>query len=365
MAGPGAREVRSPEELFSDLLAGRPVEVSDAVLDLCRSERLIPFLAAQAGQHQDPCSAYVALLRTALHREVATELARRRELRAILERFHEQAVQALVFKGTALAYQVYAQPWQRSRGDTDLWVSRDQWQTAADELVQLGYLPTETLPGDVAMGAVNFSRTDEFGLAHDIDLHWRFNNTWWLARAVNFDLLLETSVSVPPLSPFALAPALDLSLLIACLHRGAHLGYPAWQAGDFRRSEADLSLWIYDIHLLAHAIDDWERIVHTAIEHRLALLVLDGLQTSACRFGTVIPGQVLEDLAGAANQVQKQDMIGMTSDWQNFLAIPSWRLRLRWLREQSFPPRDYMTTQYGSASPVSYGRRLLRGLLKR
>lgn len=59
-------------------------------------------------------------IRAAAYNETAAEMLWEQEIEEVIDKLGGTHIQPLVFKGTALAYSLYAQPHLRSRSDTDL-----------------------------------------------------------------------------------------------------------------------------------------------------------------------------------------------------------------------------------------------------
>jgi len=302
------------------------------------------------------------------HQMVAAELAHQRIVKSLLDQFCQAGIDCLVFKGTALAYSFYEQPWHRSRGDTDLWIREQDVDAAFALLVRLEFEQQVSLPGRLALGECAFEGTDEFGMAHSIDLHWRFNNNWMLTGAADFEELWRDRIPLPLLGSHAWTCTHSFALLIACVHRGAHLGQIAYEVGDFSRLQSDFTLWLYDIHLLSESLSDpdWVSWSRRVIDRGFSEFAVSGLERSNQLFGTQIPARVVRDLREARGQLPMLPLkTQMSGEWQSFRAL-GWRSKFGFIKQQLFPDAAYMRDRYeDSPLAVAYLKRLLSGLIKR
>lgn len=334
---------------------------AEGVLALCRS-----WLRRSAAWEQYPETLRAALTRHA-YQEAAVEMLRAAELRAVLEALAQQGLPVLLLKGAALAYTLYPAPHLRSRCDTDLLLqSRDEAARAGRVLqTTLGYQRPNAVAGDLIIHELGCYKTGPGGLAHTLDIHWRLNNAALLSERFTFAELAAAAVPIPALGPHAQGLGSVHALLLACLHRVAHLP----------EGNADRLIWLYDIHLLAQRLTDqqWQEIVILAEERALCGPCLDGLGNARTWFATVLPEAVLSRLRAGADRERWFDprlaRKRWRLEWLNFRALPSTAERLRWLGQHLFPDPGFMRHRYGFRHPLwlpwFYGVRIARGIAKR
>src|SRR5207247_1338905 len=116
-----AYETRWRARLGPDIRAGLAFRAAAAPLDDRAVNATVPLARALRGA--DGCGRpprVVGRPDRGLAGESAREPGRRAELRRLSSAFAAERIPALVCKGAAVAYQVYAQPWLRPRHDTDL-----------------------------------------------------------------------------------------------------------------------------------------------------------------------------------------------------------------------------------------------------
>jgi hypothetical protein len=285
------------------------------------------------------------------------EMRHQQILAQLLDTLDRVGLRVLVLKGSALAYDLYAQPNLRARGDTDLLIERADLQEARRLLAEQGF--TRASDG---MGENEFARLEETwftrssdGLRHDIDLHWSAFNSASLSRAIAFEDAFSRARSLLRLSPVARGLPLDLALLYACAHKAMHV------------KETDRLIWTQDIDLLARSLSpgDWTRLVEACAVAGLGPVCVEGLEAAAGRFGTPWPDGALARLESArwgsqaTRYLRNQGRIGQM--WSDLLATPGTRGRWHYLRVGLFPPAEHMRAKYSNAVrqplPVLYLRR--------
>lgn len=284
-----------------------------------------------------------------------------RDLQSVVATLDAAGIPALLTKGTALAYTVYPQPWQRPRIDTDLLVRHDDVAAAMVALERCGYSRSDALSsGELVSHQIAFERIDAHDVHHVLDLHWKIVNPHIVADALSFDGLWCSAQPAPALGPAARVPSTVGSIALACVHRLAH------------HYGQDRSIWLYDLKLLMERLtpEGWTVLQQLACEQQIAGFCLDGLRATRVRFGTGVPETVEAALANAAPKepsrayvegpVSKRD--GLLTD---LAALPSWRDRARLLREHAFPPAAFMQQRYGRTArwllPALYVHRIATG----
>lgn len=321
-------------------------------------------LIHQALSETDGWEHFSPELRTRLERyarqEAAAELVRAAELGRVLRAFADAGLDVLLMKGAALAYSLYPEPHLRPRCDSDLLLrDRGQASRAWDGLRALGYQRPNTNDGILVSHQFIAHRTDPLGITHCLDVHWRVNNAVRFARAFDFPELEAAATPLPGLGESARGLGKVHALLLACMHRVAHLP----------DGSADRLLWLYDIHLLAGGLDQagWRWLAELSAAKGQCTVVLDGLLKCVAMLGTRIPAPALHALeAGARHEDFRIEQVSSRwrSDLQNLRALPHWGARLRLLREHLFPSPAYMLAKYERSNqallPVLYLRRMVR-----
>jgi hypothetical protein len=309
-----------------------------------------------------------AVLRARVERQaaahVATDLLREDELRRVVTAFDACGVQALLFKGSHLAYRYYERPDLRVRTDTDVLVHEEDRGRAEAALVRLGYTFTRSMAGDLVMPQRTYVKQQLGVVSHAVDLHWRVANPQAFGGMLTFDELWSDAERVPALGPMAWGPSAVHALLIACVHRVAH------------HADSDCLVWLYDIHLVGGRLQprEWMAFVELAADRGVAGICRVSLERAHARFPMSIPGNVLPRLEHLARvRGERTNMyLGarrrIAAVLDDLRLLPSWAARLRLLREHVFPPPLYMREVYAPSSgaplPVLYVQRVARGARK-
>jgi hypothetical protein len=298
------------------------------------------------------------------------ELVYRTELASVLAELAKAGIAPLILKGAALAHSHYPSPALRPRGDADLLIPESQLPPTAAVLDRLGYARGQGVTGALISYEANWSRDTAAGITHNLDVHWRINNSQILAKLLTYDELAARAASVPALGPHARALCPVHALLLACMHRAGHANAPYYSDGRAHLG-GDRLIWLWDIHLLVTRMSDDElaEFVALATAKRLKAICLDALDACIERFATPVAPSVLAGLAHVGRTEpsarylsggRTRQMIG------DFLALDGAVQRARWLKELAFPPAEYMRGKYPDAAthwlPVLYARRGLHGL---
>jgi hypothetical protein len=351
-------------------------EFADRLLDLSALHGVEALLDASLPQDAVLASWPRALrdrLRKFTHSRAALELLLEREVRAILSRLADAQVDALLIKGTPLAYDLYPQPYLRTRGDTDLLVRESQRPQADQVLRDAGYRAGPAVGGDLASCERSYTKTDSLGAGHEVDLHWRLSNLQIYARSLTFDELRAVAVPVRGLGPAALSPCAVHALLIACMHRTSHL-HAHYFVDGVPHLEANRLIWLYDIHLLARRLssEEWAEFVDLATVKGLRAVCLDGLRATRHQLGTILPEDILARL-DATGQPERSAGYLVTGRWRRWWvelgAVAGWRQRARLISQWLFPPADHMLQRYEARSrcllPWLYLRRAVFRVVQR
>jgi len=297
---------------------------------------------------------------TAAREQAVLEMLQRVELTRLVEALAAEGLPALLMKGAALAYTVYASPDLRPRADTDVFVAAPDLARARELLAGLGYHAPPAIGGELVSYQQNWLRNDRHGLAHAVDLHWRLSNPQVFARVFAAGELFARAQPLPALAPDALALGNVHALLLACIHRVAH------------HADGDRLIWLYDIHLLASRMDERTGADTAELARACAVsrVCAESLAVARAAFGTVLV-PALADLVTRPNADEPSALFlrapgpaaRLASDLR---ALPGLAARCSLVREILFPSPAYVRARYGARSaaqlPWLYLRRLLKGI---
>jgi hypothetical protein len=290
---------------------------------------------------------------------------RTRELRGVIDALAAvDGVAPVIFKGAALAHSHYPAPSLRPRLDTDVLISPSRIPAATAALEALGYQRAVTTPGALVLSQASLGRTDDFGVEHALDVHWKIANWQVIAAALSHEEIAARAVPLPALGPQARAAGAGDALVLACLHRAAH-----------HRDSQEL-LWIYDIHLIAERLSaaEWTVVIATAQRAAVKALVARGLMLAVEWFDSPVPADVMRALDTRLDAAPEPSAVYLSRDQRlvdgllsDLRALPA-RSRVQLLTQHLFPPPDYMRRRYRISSRLSvavwYVRRIASGLPK-
>ena len=295
-------------------------------------------------------------------------------LAALLHAFADAGITVLLLKGSALAYDLYAEPSARSRGDSDVLVASGDLDEARRVLARQGFDrgSDEAASDNLALQEI-WSITGEDGLHHHIDLHWQLLNVPALAGVMAFNACAADPLALPRLGPGAMAMSRLATLLHTCLHRAMHITTPYFVDG-LTYYGGDRLIWANDIALLASALTDaeWEAFVSTAMAQGVGTVALNGLDIAQRRLGAEIPAHVRERLAEAKGEAASAYLLRSGQarrSWSDLLAIAGFRGKIAYAANRALPPASFMRSKYPdmAARPLAalYVRRVIELLRPR
>jgi Uncharacterised nucleotidyltransferase len=286
-------------------------------------------------------------------RAAALEPLRAADLREVLDALAAAGIDVLVLKGTALAYDVYAAPEHRPRGDVDLLVPRAQSDDAIALFHSLGFTSRLTSGDEHNVRQVTLVRG-----GHEYDLHWDIANSPLFASALSFERL--QTIPLPRLGAHARGLAHADALLLACIHRVAH------------HHDLERLIWLVDIALLRERMPREEHA-------RFWRLAADARVVGVCVRSIELASEWRGGLQPAAEEFLTHEELTRDEPSRAFLdpdlryadvmlanlrALP-WRARVERLWQLAFPPPAFMRQSFGTgALPWLYVRRGVRGVRK-
>src|SRR3954451_10785444 len=298
-------------------------------------------------------------LREIAIRAAAGETSRLIDLRAVLEAFESSGIRVLIIKGTGLAYDIYASPELRPRGDTDLLIAESDLDSVRRILFAGGYTSPLTSGDTLAVRQQSFTRG-----GHVYDVHWDVANSPVVRDALPFEELLSRAIPIPRIAPNALAPSHVDALLLACIHRVVH------------HHDIERLIWLYDIHLLREAMTAGEhaRFWRMAADRGLVAICERSIALADDWFAAaphdragdwLTDSERNRDEPSAAFLDHRRTRGALLND---DLKALTWRGRLRRIRELALPPIGFMRQNFPSAPaaalPALYVWRGARGVLR-
>lgn len=286
----------------------------------------------------------------------AYEPLRASDLAEVLDALAARGVEALIMKGTALAYDVYPAPELRPRSDTDLLIARDDLAALRAAMLALGFEEHLSSGDEHGLRQTVFTRAP--GMVYDV--HWSATNVPVFDAVLRFDDLRTRALALPRLGPHACALSHVDALLLACIHRVAH------------HHDSDRLIWLVDIDLLRERMsrEEHERFWHLAAAGRIvgvctrSIAVTDAWLSRTPHDGA---GEWLSDEERTREEPSRvfldRDITRGGVMASSLRALP-WPSRIQRLWQLAFPPREFMRKSFGSSNPLMYCYRGVRGLLR-
>jgi hypothetical protein len=317
--------------------------------------------AVERGEWTAVDPAVQALLARSAREAILTESIRHDHLQRVAEELSAARVEPLVFKGSALAHSHYAEPWLRTRGDTDLLVDAGEVERADAVLRQLGLERLSRPEGRLVTYQARYA-TGAHAVEIAYDLHWRIADPHALADVLPYAELWAGSLPGPVPGTRRLGDV--HALLAACVHRAVH----HYDAVDL--------LLLYDLVLIGRRLSasEWQRFAAFAESRQLRALCRRGLALAEELFDACVPHEIRDRMAVAGAEPSAVFVSGRVNRLDvlcsDLLALPTWRDRAALLYEHAFPSRSYLLggtapqvrRPAASILPWAYACRIVRGL---
>jgi hypothetical protein len=291
--------------------------------------------------------------------ETLLEAIRHDETVRVIERLVGEGIHPLLFKGSALAYTCYPEPWLRPRLDTDLLIRPDDLRKATRAFESIGYARGMRTSGEHVTHQCTYTSTAR-GPLMAFDVHWKLADPQVFADLFSYDELAREAVEVPQLGPKAKALSDVHALIVACMHRVAH------------HYDREILILLYDIDLLARRLSsaEWVQVARVAAEKRICAVTARGLDLAVRLLRSPVPPNVTDALAHPSafeptaaylrSDLRKIDVL--MSDLRE---LKGWRQRLTLVREHLFPPPAFILRSYGKSQtlllPLLYLHRVFSG----
>lgn len=240
-------------------------------------------------------------LRGHFHANAQRNLFLTGELLALLKLFEAHGIQAVPYKGPALAASAYGNLALRQFRDLDILVRKQDALNAKDLLIAQGYRPsvhvTQAQEAAYLRSQYEYELLREDGKAV-VELHWGVTPRYF-SFSLDFDRLWERLMPVSLASTIVWAFAPEDLLLILCVHGAKH----CW-----RRLE-----WICSVAELVGAYEkiDWNQLMAQASTLGSKRMLLLGLVLASDLLGAALPAEVLQvaqadRTVGALNELVQQ-----------------------------------------------------------
>ena len=204
------------------------------------------------------------------------------ELIRILRELSSIGVEAIPYKGPALAVLAYGDLSLREFGDLDLLINRSDYYRSQQLLVAFGYLPEISLTEREHPGFCSFTNVMAFfneEKSISVELHWEMSPAY-LPYSPNREGLRSRLIDAYPGGQAVKTLSIEDLLLYLCVHGAKH----AWER---------LS-WIVDVGGLIHRhpLIDWEWMQKQAVELRVERELSLGLNLAGEITGVTFPANI-------------------------------------------------------------------------
>lgn len=263
----------------------------------------------------------------------------------LLQALAEAQVDAVLLKGTALAYSIYPDPAMRARGDSDLLIRPQALKPARLALAAAGFARGEA---EGPSADQECWQTDSgFGITHVFDLHWQSNPTRAFQRILVAEDLFAQARPLPRLSPLARAASGPLIFVNCAINQVTHAANGYILDGQAVAGGGRLGS-VYDSHLLATSFDDrdWNTLVQISLDKQIAPTILAMLLSVSAVLGTKVPDAVLALLRRQQGPCILDFYTNQATPFQKLRLTVKGAATLRGMREglvlQLFPTRARM-----------------------
>jgi hypothetical protein len=279
-------------------------------------------------------------LREDAMRAAAYESLRAADLAEVLGGLAAGGVEALILKGTALAYDLYPEPELRPRSDTDLLIAPGALPLLRETILALGFEEQPAGGDEHGLRQAAFTRAP--GMVYDV--HWSATNIPAFDTVLRFEELRTRALPLPRLGPHARALSHVDALLLACIHRVAH------------HHDSDRLIWLVDIALLRDRMprDEHERFWRLAAAGRVVGVCARSIEVADAWLSRTPHDGPEEWLSEEERTREEPSRVFLDRDITHggvlaasLRALP-WRARLERLWQVAFPPPAFMRQRFGS-----------------
>lgn len=270
-------------------------------------------------------------------------------LSRLLAALDKAGIEAVLMKGTALAYSLHDEPATRRRGDSDLIIRPADCERARAVFAECGWYRNKDPHGLVFQESWLIEAAGHF--VHALDLHWEPSDRPVLQRVLRLEDFFTHKQPLPRLSNHAYRADHALTLIHETLNQKWHVAHGYWTEQG-RVKGARRLIWSVDFDLLARRLGDagWQRLLTLCAERGVGPLVAEALRGAASDLDTPLPRQVLATLeaqpadADIAQYFANSD--SLSEFWLDLRTATSWSDRLRMVLDRGFPPRAHLLTKY-------------------
>lgn len=281
------------------------------------------------------------------------ETTHHQALLSVIDALDAAGVEAVLMKGTALAYSLHHEPATRRRGDTDLLVRpRDRIKTR-EILKSLGWYRKDDPHGLYYQEGWLWDAAGFF--VHAIDLHWEPSDRPVLQGILPLEAFFADRRPIPRLHKAARRPEPVIMIIHATINQKWHAIH-GYHSESGRLASPRRLIWSVDLDLLCQSMqsDDWARLEAHCSAHGVGPLVaeaLEGMQDDLCNESpqsilTALRAKPLDnDLSG---YFAKPDSLNQF--WIDLRKADSFEKKSKLLKTRALPPREHLLEKYPAAA---------------
>ena len=367
------------DAILADALAGRTSRWPGALKDEQAVSRITEriryhgigaLLTEQVGWPENwPCEMGASIKREVFHRAL-WELRHKFVLSELLDALASMGIVSIILKGTGVAYEYYSNPVLRTRGDTDLLITKTDLPACRAELASRGFIHGFGFQdvSDELKLQEPWSLRCKYNTLHVIDLHWQVMDSAALENVLTYTDCITNVSKLPRLSAHALTLNRTIMLIHTLLHRASHIIWP-YKVGNKKFYGGDRLIWAFDIKLLCEAMSEqeWKYFCHFCLERGIAAVCLNGLLFAAESLSYSLPKFVIVELEGAPpdepGSLYLINSFQVSRSMQDLAAMRRWSDKIHYTLSRLFPPPNFIREKYPEmiASPLImlYFRRII------
>ncbi len=294
--------------------------------------------------------------------QIASEKMRSVSTGEMLNALHNDfGLDFIVFKGGALAYQHYQEPWLRPRTDTDILISKESKPAFHRALNSLEMQKLPAAEGSQISQQMSYGKLLNGKSTINLDVHWKISNRHAVSNVLDFEEIQENSTTFKIGDTSFRCPSNVHALVLACVHRSGH------------HYNEERFTWLYDIHLLCASLSkpEWQQILKITKEKQISFITLDALARCQELLNTKVPYFVLEELRmrpmsdEISAELVSGNLTGWKIFWNDFRALADIKDKFIFVWQTAFPSIGYMREKYSGAWLITaYLKRAWSGLRK-
>ncbi len=270
----------------------------------------------------------------------------------VLEQLQTAEIEAVVMKGTALAYSFHDEPATRRRGDTDLLVRPHNQARTRAILSQLGWYRKDDPHGLYYQEGWLHDAAGFF--VHSIDLHWEPSDRPVLHSILPIENFFARKQPMPRFGEAAFRPDTATMILHAATNQKWHAQH-GYDAEDGRLTSPKRLIWSVDFDLMTASMDseDWDRLTEHCTREGAGPLVAEALRGAQEDLGTALPEGPLAKLEGARLsrdlETYFSDADSLSQFWLDLRKTKGLAKKGRLIAARGLAPRDHLVEKYPSA----------------